>query len=387
MSHSSQKRLRQSEFDRGAVLVVGGAGYVGSHIAKALMQAGYTPVTFDNLSSGRREFVKFGPFERGDLRDIEKLALIFQRYKPVAVAHCATSRLSIEGRNEPNELYQNIVLGTLSLLDVMRGNSVNNLCMLTNAAIYGSKSGLEIPEQTGTEPLTPYGACLTAIENIAADFGLSSGLRWISLRLFSVGGADVEAGLGEDHAAEIGLIPLAIDAALRKRDYVPILGSHFATRDGTALRDFLHVSDAADAAVLAIEHLFKNDGLGPYNIGTGKDHSVTEIIRMVESVSGLKCPVRFEAKLANEPFALSSDSERARWELGWSPRSSTLEKIVQTAFQFRKDLWERRLQDGIPGVARHQSDARIHHEPLTDMQIVQTEHEVLLKKLDEFLAR
>lgn len=387
MSGSSQRSLHQTERPTRTVLIVGGAGYVGSNAAKALSEAGYTPIAFDNLSSGYRDFVKFGPFELGDLRDTEKLAQIFQRYNPVAVVHCATAKLKNIDATQTNALYNNIVLGTLSLLEVMRANAVNNLCVLTNASVYGAKSGLSIPEQTATEPLTPYGACLAAIENIIADFGTSAGLRWISLRLFGVGGADLGAGLGEGLADPEGLIPIAIDAALGRRGHVPILGSHFATRDGTALRDFVHVCDVADCIVLAIEHLLKGDCLGPYNVGTGVDHSVSEIIHMVQTVSGLKCPLRFEAKRTNEPFALSADWERARLELGWLPKRSSLDFVIKTAFEFRKKAWEPLPYENIMGGARGPGEFPIYNDPPINSQTTQLNHDLLLEQLDEFLSR
>lgn len=387
MSDILLRRIGAPDITKGTVLVVGGAGYVGSHAAKELLRCGYRPVVYDNLSSSSYPVSKFGPFERGDLRDGERLSQIFKIHKPVAVVHCATSRFFAKSYHDPMEIYGNIAIGTLNLLEIMRQASVTDLCIITNASVYGANSALNIPEQTPTEPLTAFGACLNAVENMIGDFSLHHELRWISLRLFNVGGADLESELGENHPNEIGLIPIAIDAILGRRNHVPIRGSHFPTRDGSALRDFVHVKDVASAIVLSLDHLARQDGLGPYNIGTGREVSVLEIIHAIEQISGQKCPVRYEAKVGSEPFALSADFERARLELGWEPRNSQILDLLSSAFEFRKHFWAKQSRPSRPDDLVHDTVVIQHAEPMTEMARSAIEHDVLLEKLDSFLKR
>lgn len=387
MSDATVWRSRQKNMSRGNVLVAGGAGYVGSHVAQALSKIGYLPVAFDNLTSGKADYVRFGPLEHGDLRDAERLSEVFAQYSPIAVVHCATSNADHRSTKDPLSHYGTIATATLTLLEAMRRHAVTNLCMMSGASVYGEQSALLVAEQAATNPLNPYGACLNAIENMTADFGQVASMNWVSLRLFTVAGADFESGLGEDHDGDVSLVPRAVDAALGHQSYVPILGSHYATRDGTALRDYVHVTDVALAAAMSVEKLLKGSVLGPYNIGTGIDRTVLEIIAVIERMTGLKCPVRYEAKRLDEPYALSADISRARDELGWFPKHSDIETIIGSDFVFRQKLWERRLRDK-SGAARFEEAAAImHHEPLSDLSEMPKDRDDLIKKLDDFLDR
>lgn len=387
MSDAAVWRSRQKNMSRGNVLVTGGAGYVGCHVAKALSQIGYIPVVFDNLSTGNADFVRFGPLERGDLRDAERLSQVFAQHGPIAVVHCATSNSEHRSAADPLSHYIRIAAGTLSLLEAMRRNAVTNLCLMSGASVYGDHSSLLVAEHATTNPLNAYGACLSAIENMTADFGQVATMNWVSLRLFSVAGADIESGLGEDHEIETSLVPCAIDATLGHRPFLPILGSHYATRDGSALRDYVHVCDVARAAAISVEKLLKGSALGPYNIGTGTDRTVLEIVAVIERLTGLKCPVRYEAKRLDVPYALSADVSRARDELGWVPTQSDIDTIIGSALVYRQALWERRQRDK-SGVARLEEAAVImHHESISDFAETPKDRDDILKKLDDFLER
>ena len=325
------------------------------------------------------------------MSDGVRLSAIMSGYKPLAVIHAATSP-GMTLSNSPRSAYDNIVIGTLNLLEAMRASQISMLCVMASAAIYGDSSALSLSEQAQVRPLTPYGASLAAIETMISDFSFVGDLRWASLRLFSAAGADPELDFGSRLEGDNRLLPIALDAATGHRSNVPVYGSHFLTRDGSALRDYVHVTDIADATMRSLEGLFSNRAAGPYNIGSGREYSVFEVLQCVERITGKKPSLRYEAKRPFEPPILSADISRAEQELLWTPKYSALATIVTTEWEYRKTLWQARSDAGLLGMRKIEPQQDPHrksfgHEP-ADGNVIDLEHdthEELLKKLDLFL--
>ena len=318
------------------VLVVGGAGYVGSHAAKAIAQAGYVPVVYDNLINGHRDSIKWGPFEHGDIRDGSRLDAVLRAHRPSCVMHFAAYAYVGESVSDPSKYYSNNVAGTISLLDAMRRNGVDRLVFSSTCATYGIPTRLPITEDTPQRPINPYGQTKLIIERMLADYQRAYGLKWASMRYFNAAGADPDGELGERHDPETHAIPLAIAAALAQGQRFKIFGTDYDTPDGSAVRDYVHVQDLAVAHVAAIPYLDRGNDSGAFNLGTGKGTSVLELLKAVEGAVGLPVPADFSPRRAGDPPVLYAAAGKARQALGWSPRFVNIEDIVDTAAAWYK---------------------------------------------------
>ena len=318
------------------ILVTGGAGYIGSHTCKALAAAGFTPVTYDNLATGHRGAVKWGPLEEGDLADRARLDAALARHAPRAVIHFAASIAAGESVVDPGAYYRNNVAGSLSLLEAMRDHRLGALVFSSTAAVYGTPLKDPIPESHPLEPINPYGASKLMIERMIADFGAAHGLRFARLRYFNAAGADPQGELGEAHEPETHAIPLALLTALGRRQHFDVFGGDYPTPDGSAIRDYIHVADLAAAHVLALQRLLAGGDSVTLNLGTGEGHSVLALIAVIERVTGKPLPVRRTARRAGDPPRLVADSRQALEQLGWRPAMPDLEAIVTTAWNWHR---------------------------------------------------
>lgn len=316
------------------VLVTGGAGYIGSHTCKALAQAGFTPVTYDNLVYGHRQFVKWGPFVEGELGDAAHLARTFREYAIDAVIHFAAYAYVGESMTDPGKYFRNNVVNTLNLLDTMAANQVKHIVFSSTCATYGIPERVPIDEAHPQRPVNPYGESKLFVEKALHWHGVAHDLRWFALRYFNAAGADPDGELGEEHDPETHLIPLVIKTALGQRSHVDVFGTDYPTPDGTAIRDYIHVRDLADAHVRALQHLRSGQPSNVANLGTGTGHSVKQVIEMVEHVTGKKVNARLAPRRAGDPPALVADPRHANALLGWRPGSSDLKTIIETAWRW-----------------------------------------------------
>lgn len=328
-----------------SVLVTGGAGYVGSHACKALAAAGYRPIVYDDLSTGRPDLVKWGPLEEGTLLDAERLADVLARHRPIAVLHFAARSLVGESVRDPAAVYRANVGATLTLLDAMRRFGIEVLVFSSTCATYGLPKGVPITEDEPQAPINPYGWSKLMVERMLADHGAAYGLQWAALRYFNAAGADPDGETGEDHRPETHLIPRALLAAAGEVPALDLFGTDWPTPDGTCIRDYVHVSDLAQWHVSALEHLLVGKGSLALNLGSGQGWSVREVLRAVENVTGRAVPVRAATRRAGDPAVLVADPSRARAVLGAQSRYTDIETIVDTAWRFlarRRGLSDRR---------------------------------------------
>jgi UDP-glucose-4-epimerase GalE len=323
-----------------SVLVTGGAGYIGSHAAKALNQAGYEIVVYDNLSAGHRAAVKYGELVEGDIADVAALRAALKRHSVSAVMHFAALLDVGESVRQPIRYYRNNVGGALSVLEAMVAESVHRFVFSSTCATYGEPLETPIPESHPQRPINSYGETKLAVERALPHFERAYGIRSIALRYFNAAGADPGGEIGEDHTPEIHLIPRAIDAATGGPP-LQVFGDDYPTPDGTCLRDYIHVTDLADAHVRALEATMDGHGWKAYNLGTGRPHSVRQIIQAVERVSGLEVPSVLAPRRPGDPAMLYAAPDKALHELGWTPRVSDLDSIVRTAW-----LWHHRHPKG-----------------------------------------
>ena len=314
------------------VLVTGGAGYIGSHVCKVLAQAGLTPVTIDNLVYGHRTAVNWGPLEICDLTDAAELTRMLTRYDPVAAMHFAAYAYVGESVIDPEKYYYNNVVGSLSLLRCLRKKGIDKLVFSSSCATYGIPDVVPISESHAQLPVNPYGRSKLMVEHILRDFAAAHEFRYVSLRYFNAAGADPGGEIGENHDPETHLIPSAIEAALGKRPYLDIFGTDYPTPDGTAIRDYIDVTDLAVAHVAALNYLFDGGIAIALNLGTGTGHSVREVIASVERVSTRTVPVREAPRRPGDPPVLVADPSKARKVLGWNPKITDLDGIVRTAW-------------------------------------------------------
>ena len=323
------------------ILVTGGAGYIGSHACKALARAGHIPITLDNFDYGHHWAVKWGPLVEGDLADVVLLRQIFREYKIDAVMHFAGYAYVGESMVDPGKYFRNNVANTVGLLDTMVENAVDKIVFSSTCATYGIPDRLPIDERSPQRPVNPYGESKLFMERAMNWYSLAHGIRSVSLRYFNVAGADPDNEIGEDHNPETHLIPLVIESALGRRPQVDIYGDDYPTPDGTAIRDYIHVTDLAAAHVLALEKLQAGAENLFLNLGTGRGHSVREVISAVEQVSGLPVATRKAPRRAGDPPVLVAAPGRAEEVLGWKPVYSSLEILIETAFNWhRKHLQE-----------------------------------------------
>jgi UDP-arabinose 4-epimerase len=317
------------------ILITGGAGYIGSHTAKRLAQAGYEPVVLDNLRHGHRWAVRWGPFVEIDLNDREGLARVFRNYRIAAVIHFAAFAYVSESMREPAEYFRNNVVNTLNLLDAMRESGIGRIVFSSTCATYGEPREIPIPENHPQQPVNPYGESKLMVERLLAWYGQAYGLGWTALRYFNAAGADPDSEIGEVHDPETHLIPRAIAAAMGDLPALDLFGTDYDTPDGTAVRDYIHVTDLADAHLKALLRLNQGGHSTAFNLGTGCGHSVWEVISMVEQVSRRKVPVNKCPRRAGDPSLLVANPARACRELGWTPRFSGLRQIIETAWQWQ----------------------------------------------------
>jgi UDP-arabinose 4-epimerase len=317
------------------VLVTGGAGYIGSHACKMLAEAGHTPVAYDNLSQGHRWAVRWGPLIEADIADRAALDAAFAHWQPDAVMHFAAFAQVGESVRDPGKYYRNNVGGSLCLLEAMRDHGVDRLVFSSTCATYGVPQQALLDESHPQQPINPYGQSKLMVEQILADFAAAHGLRATTLRYFNAAGAEPEAGIGEAHGPETHLIPLVLEAANGLRPQLTILGEDYPTADGTCVRDYIHVSDLAQAHLLALAGMDQADaGLRAYNLGNGQGFSVREVIACAERVSGRRVPVQVGARRAGDPPVLVGDAGKIRRELGWRPQHTTLDSIVDSAWRW-----------------------------------------------------
>lgn len=316
------------------VLVTGGAGYIGSHCAKALVKAGHEVVVFDNFVFGHREFVRWGPLHEGDVRDARALEAVFSSYAFDAVMHFAALTYVGQSVTAPGAFYDVNVNGTRVLLDAMIRSGVGAIVFSSTCAIYGAPEAVPMTEATPLDPINPYGFTKLACERMMDDFGRAYGLKSARLRYFNAAGADPDEEIGEDHDPETHLIPLVLDAAMGRRPFIEIFGTDYPTRDGTAIRDYVHVGDLATAHVAALDRLLNGGTSLSINLGTGQGASVREVIDAARVVTAEAIPARESPRRAGDSPMLVADAGNARTLLGWSPRRSDLETILVDAWRW-----------------------------------------------------
>lgn len=318
------------------VLVTGGAGYIGSHTAKALAVAGFEPVVLDSLVTGHRELVRWGPFVQADIADSDAVRRCLKEYRIEAVLHFAALIAVGESVVHPRRYYENNTLGTLRLLSAMLDEGIGHFVFSSTAAVYGNPSTTLIRETHPRAPINPYGVSKAAVEFALEDYARAYPLRSVMLRYFNAAGADPDGETGEMHEPETHLLPLVIETALGRRACIDVFGTDYETKDGTAVRDYVHVSDLADAHVRALRYLLDGGETIALNLGTGEGSSVREVIASVERVTGKKVPWRERARREGDPPVLVADSEEAKRRLRWTPSRSELDVIVRTALRWHE---------------------------------------------------
>lgn len=318
------------------ILVVGGAGYIGSHMVKLLGQRGCAVTTLDDLSSGHRDAVLIGDFVQGDMADTELLRGVFAQRKYDAVMHFASFIEVGESVREPAKYYRNNVANTLALLAAMREAGIDRFIFSSTAAIFGSPQYVPIDERHPRAPINPYGRTKNMVEDVLGDYERAYGLRSVCLRYFNAAGADPDGRLGERHDPESHLIPLALQAASGRRAGLSVYGTDYDTPDGTCIRDYVHVSDLCEAHWLALESLRAGAGSQAYNLGNGNGFSVLEVIETAKKVTGVDFAVKHEERRAGDPPRLVADSSAIKSRLGWSPRYADLDTIVAHAWAFER---------------------------------------------------
>jgi UDP-glucose-4-epimerase GalE len=315
------------------ILVTGGAGYIGSHTAHLLKKRGYEPVIVDDLSRGHEHNVRGFPFHKLDVNDTAAVAAVMKTERVEAVIHFAAYIAVGESTKVPELYFHNNVSGSISLLTAMMEAGVSRVVFSSTAAVYGMPEVVPIPETSPFSPMSPYGESKVMVEKILGWMDQFRGLRSIALRYFNACGAEPGSGLGEEHEPETHLIPLLI-RAVRTGEPVTLFGDDYQTPDGTCIRDYIHVSDLADAHIRAVEHLAAGGGSNQFNVGTGAGHSVKEVLEAVERVAGKKAPFRMGPRRDGDPPVLVANSDKLKQTLGWRPRYTDLSELVRTAWDF-----------------------------------------------------
>lgn len=324
------KPIRFGEPSMATILVTGGAGYIGSHACKALRAAGHLPVTYDNLATGWRDAVKFGPFEGGDLTDRTRLDAVLAQWRPEAVMHFAALSNVGEASREPGRYWANNAGGTRTLLDAMLGAGVERIVFSSTCAVYGE---CHLPsEDQGFAPLNAYGGSKAAVEQMLGDYRAAHGLASVAFRYFNVAGADSAAEIGEAHEPETHLIPLALQAAMGARGPLTVFGQDYDTHDGTCVRDYVHVEDLVEAHIAGLDHMARGGAETAFNLGTGRGFSVREVVDAVGRVTGKPVPYSDGPRRAGDATALVSGSARATDVLGWHAQRSSLDHMIGTAW-------------------------------------------------------
>jgi len=320
------------------VLVCGGAGYIGSHTVYELIERGHSVVVVDSLIKGHKAAIhNEAKFYLGDIRDEEFMDGVFRENQIDAVIDFAAFSLVGESVNEPFKYYENNVYGTLKLLEAMERADVKKIVFSSTAATYGEPENDIIVESDNTNPTNPYGETKLTVEKMLKWADNAYGIKFVALRYFNAAGAHISGKIGEDHKPETHLIPIILQTALGQREKMFIFGDDYDTPDGTCVRDYIHVTDLADAHIKALEKLFRTNESGIYNLGNGKGFSVKEVIEKAKKITGKDFKVEIEARRSGDPSTLIASSEKAIKELGWQPKFNTLDKIIETAWNWHKD--------------------------------------------------
>lgn len=319
------------------ILVVGGAGYIGSHMVRHLLEKGEAPVVLDNLSNGHRQAIPSHiPFYQIDIHDTSRVENILRQEAITHVIHFAAYAYVGESMSEPLKYYKNNIAGTVSLLEAVRKAGVKYLVFSSSCATYGNPQKLPLAESHPQNPINPYGETKLVIENLLRAMSAQNQIIYAALRYFNAAGASLDSSIGEDHTPESHLIPLVLQVALGQRKYVSIFGGDYPTPDGTCIRDYIHVDDLARAHLLALNHLEKSDSSLELNLGTGRPASVKEIITTCELVTGHRIPVTMEARRPGDPAELTADNSRALQILGWQPQHTELRSIIESAWHWHR---------------------------------------------------
>ncbi|TPL85880.1 UDP-glucose 4-epimerase GalE [Mesorhizobium sp. B2-3-14] len=317
-----------------AVLVTGGAGFIGSHTCKLLAAAGYLPVAFDNMSRGNRKSVAWGPLVVGDIRDRDALQAAIEAYRPASIIHFAALAYVGESVGQPAEYYSTNVTGTIAVLDAARAHSIENIIFSSSCATYGVPEALPIRETSSQNPISPYGRTKLIGEQIISDYASAYGMKFAILRYFNACGADPDGELGEWHSPETHLVPRVLMAASGIIDEIEVFGTDYETSDGTCVRDYIHVSDLARAHLKALQHLEGGGQSLAVNLGTGRGVSIKEIVQAVSRMTSRPVPAVFRARRPGDPAELYADPSKARAHLGFVPQLSDIDTIVRTAAPF-----------------------------------------------------
>lgn len=320
------------------VLVTGGAGYIGSHVVKALGEKGYEVLTYDNLSYGHPDAVLYGDLVEGDLADTQKLRQVFASFRPDAVMHFAAFIVVPESVKEPLKYYRNNFCNALNLINTCLEFSVNRFIFSSTAAVYGIPGRIPVNEESPLEPINPYGRSKVMVENALADISAAGDLRYVSLRYFNVSGADEKARIGQNRKDATHLITVAVRTALGKKPFLEIYGIDYPTPDGTCIRDYIHVDDLADAHLMSLKYLFDNNRSEIFNCGYGHGYSVKQVVDAVKKVAGVDFRVIDTGRREGDPPALVADSTKLKNMLGWKPGHDDLDYIIRTAFEWEKKL-------------------------------------------------
>ncbi|MBB3917088.1 UDP-glucose 4-epimerase GalE [Rhizobium fabae] len=313
------------------ILVTGGAGFIGSHICKALSRAGMIPVTYDNLSTGHADSVRWGPLIRAELGDAVALRRTLAEFSPECVIHCGANAYVGESVEMPRKYYRNNVVGSLILLEACLDQDIDRIVFSSSCATYGIPDSLPIREESLQQPVNPYGRTKLIFEMALEDFAAAYGIRFAALRYFNAAGADPEGELAERHQPETHLIPRALLAAAGRLDRLDVFGTDYATEDGTCVRDYVHVSDLAQAHLAAVNHLIAGGESLSVNLGSGRGTSVREILEAIYRTTGREVPVRYRSRRAGDPPILFANTARAQAELGFAPALSDIDTIIRTA--------------------------------------------------------
>jgi UDP-arabinose 4-epimerase len=319
------------------ILVTGGAGYIGSHTCKVLAEAGYIPIAYDNMSTGNRWSVKWGPLVEADLADGVLLREVIRKYSVSAVVHFAANAYVGESVVNPRKYFENNASNTLNLLGAMLDTGINHIVFSSTCATYGIPDRIPVSERETQQPINPYGESKLFIEQVLRWYSNAYDLNWIALRYFNAAGADLDGEIGEHHDPETHLIPLVIQSAMGVRPELEIYGMNHPTHDGTPIRDYIHVMDLADAHLLALEYLKQGGESRALNLGTGNGHSVLEVISAVKRISGLLLPTRPVEKRPGDPPVLVADASKAHQTIGWIPNHKEIHSIVESAWKWHNE--------------------------------------------------
>lgn len=319
-----------------AVLVTGGGGYIGSHTVKALLERKEEVITLDNFQTGHKKAILGGRIYEGDLRDKNFLDKLFSENSIESVIHFAANSIVGESMKDPYLYYENNVYGTLCLLEAMRDYSVDRIVFSSTAATYGEPKSVPIEEGDANEPTNAYGETKLAMEKMMHWFDVAHGIRFVALRYFNAAGADQSGKIGEDHKIETHLIPIVLSVALGKRESIAIFGDDYDTKDGTCIRDYINVTDLADAHLRAMDALRTGKPSSVYNLGSETGYSVKEIIEVARQVTGHPIPSIVQLRRAGDPAVLIASSQKIRVELGWQPKYSQIETIIKSAWDFHR---------------------------------------------------